>query len=54
MTSQKYYSLIQPMDQGAIATFNAYYLPRASCKLIYETDGESSIKQFGKSTSEMP
>ena len=39
-------ALIQPMNQGAITTFKAYYLRRTSCKLIHETDGESSIKQF--------
>lgn len=37
-------ALIQPMDQGAIATFKAYYLCRTFCKLIHESDGESSIK----------
>ena len=43
--------LIQPMDQGAIATFKAYYLHRTFCKLIHITNGESSItvqNSFGK------
>lgn len=44
-------ALIQPMDQGAIATFKAYYLCWTFCKLIHETDGESSIKQFWKNYS---
>lgn len=41
-------TLIQPMDQGAIATFKAYYLRRTLRQLIKETDGKSSIKTFWK------
>ncbi|XP_055374920.1 tigger transposable element-derived protein 1-like [Condylostylus longicornis] len=41
-------ALIQPMDQGAIATFKAYYLRRTFQQLISETDGTSSIKTFWK------
>ena len=41
-------SLIQPMDQGAIANFKAYYLRRTFRKLINETNGKSSIKHFWK------
>ncbi|GLV40245.1 hypothetical protein CBL_07159 [Carabus blaptoides fortunei] len=39
-------ALIQPMDQGAIATFKAYYLRRTFRQLIRETDCRSSIKTF--------
>lgn len=44
-------ALIQPMDQGAISTFKAYYLRRTFKKLIDETDGHRnvSIKEFWKS-----
>ncbi|XP_067143383.1 tigger transposable element-derived protein 1-like [Centruroides vittatus] len=41
-------ALIQPMDQGAKATFKAYYLRRTFRQLIRETDGKSSIKTFWK------
>ncbi|XP_007056461.2 tigger transposable element-derived protein 1 [Chelonia mydas] len=41
-------SLIQPMDQGAIAAFKAYYLRRTFDQLIRGTDGEGkpTIRQF--------
>ena len=41
-------ALIQPMDQGAIATFKAHYLRRTFRKLIHETASESLIKEFWK------
>lgn len=41
-------ALIQPMDQGVIAIFKAYYLRRTFRKLIHKTDGEFSMKQFWK------
>lgn len=41
-------ALIQPMDQGAIATFKACYLRRTFRQFIRETDGKSSIKTFRK------
>uniref|UniRef100_K7G7M9 HTH CENPB-type domain-containing protein n=1 Tax=Pelodiscus sinensis TaxID=13735 RepID=K7G7M9_PELSI len=40
-------SLIQPLDQGAIAAFKVYYFRRTFARLIRETDGENSlIKEF--------
>nr|XP_006114880.1 tigger transposable element-derived protein 1-like [Pelodiscus sinensis] len=41
-------SLIQPLDQGAIAAFKAYYLRRTFARLIRETDSENkpTIKEF--------
>lgn len=43
-------SLIQPMDQGVIATFKAYYLRRTFEQLLKETDGEGkpSIREWWK------
>uniref|UniRef100_K7EX90 HTH CENPB-type domain-containing protein n=1 Tax=Pelodiscus sinensis TaxID=13735 RepID=K7EX90_PELSI len=40
--------LIQPLDQGVIAAFKAYYLRRMFARLIRETDGENkpTIKEF--------
>lgn len=37
-------ALIEPMDQGAIPSFKAYYLRRTFRQLIRETNGESSIQ----------
>ncbi|GCC33616.1 hypothetical protein chiPu_0012086 [Chiloscyllium punctatum] len=44
-------SLLQPMDQGAIAAFKAYYLRRTFRKLIAATEGDNkdSVLQFWKS-----
>ncbi|XP_042221465.1 tigger transposable element-derived protein 1-like [Homarus americanus] len=41
-------SMLQPMDQGVISSFKAYYLRRAMSQLIGETDdaGKPSIKEF--------
>ena len=43
-------SLIQPMDQGVISNFKAYYLRRTFRQLIDKTDGEDkqSIRDFWK------
>jgi hypothetical protein len=43
--------LLQPMDQGVIATFKAYYLRKTFAKLIQETDNENNptVKEFWKS-----
>ncbi|KAK2578211.1 hypothetical protein KPH14_000945 [Odynerus spinipes] len=43
-------SLIQPMDQGVISNFKAYYLRRTFRQLIDKTDGEGkqSIRDFWK------
>ncbi|KAG6933178.1 tigger transposable element derived 1 [Chelydra serpentina] len=43
--------LLQPMDQGVMATFNTYYLRRTFSMLIKETAGEGkpSVKEFWKS-----
>jgi hypothetical protein len=42
--------LLQPMDQGVIATFKVYYLCRTFAKLTEATDGENkpSEKELGK------
>ncbi len=44
-------SLIQPMDQGVIATFKAYYLRRTLAQAIQATKGENapSLTEFWKS-----
>lgn len=43
-------SLLQPMDQGAIAAFKAYYLRRTFGQLIHETDSDKqSMKEWWKS-----
>ena len=39
-------ALIQPIHQGAIATFKAYYLRRIFRQTLRENDGKSSIKTF--------
>uniref|UniRef100_UPI00358DF661 tigger transposable element-derived protein 1-like isoform X2 n=1 Tax=Myxine glutinosa TaxID=7769 RepID=UPI00358DF661 len=41
-------SLIQPMNQGVIAAFKAYYLKRTMKQIISETDGDNkpTIKEF--------
>jgi hypothetical protein len=38
--------LIQPMDQGVIATFKSYYLWKTFTQLVKDTDGEVSVKDF--------
>lgn len=44
-------SILQPMDQGAIANFKAYYHRRTFSQLIHETDGEGrqSMREWWKS-----
>ncbi|KAM9036964.1 tigger transposable element-derived protein 1 [Sarcophilus harrisii] len=44
-------ALIQPMNQGVIATFKAFYLKRTLCQLLQETDGDEkpSIREFWRS-----
>ncbi|XP_036599100.1 tigger transposable element-derived protein 1-like [Trichosurus vulpecula] len=44
-------ALIQPMNQGVITTFKAFYLKRTLCQLIQETDGEEkpTIREFWRS-----
>ena len=44
-------SLIQPMDQGVIATFKAYYLRRTFSQAIKATTGENAptLTEFWKS-----
>ena len=39
-------ALIQPMNQGAIASFKAYYPRQTFRQLIKKTDSKSSIKTF--------
>jgi hypothetical protein len=43
-------SLIQPMDQGVIATFKSYYLRRTFIQMVKDTAGEDniSVKDFWK------
>ncbi|XP_064083042.1 tigger transposable element-derived protein 1-like [Macrobrachium nipponense] len=43
-------SLIQPMDQGVIANFKAYYLRRTICSALRAIEGnkELTLKQFWK------
>ena len=44
-------SIIQPMDQGVIATFKAYYLRRTLAMAVRATeDGKKTLKQFWKDT----
>uniref|UniRef100_A0A8C4Q849 Uncharacterized protein n=2 Tax=Eptatretus burgeri TaxID=7764 RepID=A0A8C4Q849_EPTBU len=43
-------SLIQPMDQGVIATFKTYYLRRTFANLVKSTDNDHmTVKEFWKS-----
>ncbi|XP_042825786.1 tigger transposable element-derived protein 1-like isoform X3 [Panthera tigris] len=44
-------ALIQPMNQGVIATFKAYYLRRTLSQLVQETTGEDrpSVQEFWRS-----
>lgn len=44
-------SILQPMDQGAIANFKAYYHRRTFSQLVHETDGEGrqSMREWWKS-----
>lgn len=41
-------SLIQPMDQGVIANFKAYYLRRTLQQVINKSDDKSSMKEVWK------
>lgn len=41
-------SLIQPMEQGVITTFKAYYLRKTFQKLLNKTDNELSIDELWK------
>ncbi|XP_072121835.1 tigger transposable element-derived protein 1-like isoform X1 [Mobula birostris] len=44
-------ALLQPMDQGVIATFKRYYLRKTFKQLTYATDGEGkpTVREFWKS-----
>lgn len=48
-------SILQPMDQGAIANFKSYYHRRTFGQLIKETDGEGrqSMRDWWKSYNVM-
>lgn len=43
-------ALIQPMDEGSIATFKAYYLWRTSAQAIEATEFDIMLREFGKVT----
>ncbi|XP_044522957.1 tigger transposable element-derived protein 1-like [Gracilinanus agilis] len=44
-------ALIQPMNQGVITTFKAFYLKRTLCQLLEETHGEEkpTVREFWRS-----